>query len=362
MPNRRICLLLTDLEIGGTPTVVRELAIRLHNPPRVEIEVACLKPPGPVADQIKAAGINVTALGVTRPRQLFSAARGLRDLVETRQIDTVFSFLVHANVVAALAAKRLSYVRFLQSIQTVQPRPRWHWWAQRWAHRRAEKMIVPSTAVVQAAQERSGIPPSKCIVIPNAVDPADFPPVAVFGPNRPIRAGYLGRLDPAKDPGMLLNALEFACMDDAELHYFGDGPQRDDLEKCAAHMPLPLRPRIHFHGAVPRPQNALQQIDVLWLPSWVEGFGLVLIEAMASGVPVVAIGTGGVIDIVQDEHNGLLADAMFPYRRFAASLWLLRDKPDLRQKLIENGLRTVQERFTWEKVLPQYRNLLTIDD
>ena len=353
--------MLTDLEIGGTPTVVRELAIRLHDPPQVKIEVACLKPAGAVADQIRAAGISVTSFGVTRARQLFSAARQLREFVRTRAIDTVFSFLVHANVVAALGAKRLPGVRFLQSIQTVQPRPRWHWWAQRWAARRAEKIVTPSTAVVRAAGERSGIPPDKCVVIPNAIDPADFPRVGVFAPSRPVRAGYLGRLDPAKDPGMLLNAFDFAHMDDAELHYFGDGPHRDHLERCAAHLSLARRrPRVYFHGAVARPQEALKQMDVLWLPSRVEGFGLVLIEAMASGVPVVAVASGGVTDIVTDEYNGLLADAMSPYRRFADSLHLLRNNPALRQNLIENGLRTVHERFTWQKVLSQYHQLLAI--
>jgi glycosyltransferase involved in cell wall biosynthesis len=52
---------------------------------------------------------------------------------------------------------------------------------------------------------------------------------------------------------------------------------------------------------------------------------------------------------------------MFTYRRFAASLWLLRDDPALRQRLIENGLRTVRERFTWHVVLPQYRQLLNLN-
>jgi hypothetical protein len=51
--QRRILLLITDLEIGGTPSVVRELAIRLHDPPRVVVDVACLSAWGPTADQIQ---------------------------------------------------------------------------------------------------------------------------------------------------------------------------------------------------------------------------------------------------------------------------------------------------------------------
>ncbi|HEY7118647.1 MAG TPA: glycosyltransferase family 4 protein [Tepidisphaeraceae bacterium] len=352
---RRILLLITDLEIGGTPTVVRELARRLHAPPDIEIEVASLKDLGPVAEAIRAVGIPVHALGARRITQLRSTVRRLRTLVRERSIDTVFSFLVHANVVAALATAKLPGVRFFQSIQTIQPRPRWHWWAQRWAHARAERIVVPSTAIVRMARQRSGIPESKFTVIPNAIAPDDFPRLEVF--RRPVvRAGYLGRLDPAKSPGLLIAALECTAADDFQLHYFGDGSARPALERAGAHSRVANR--IHFHGAVPRPQDALNQIDVLWQPSTVEGFGLVLLEAMASGVPVVACAAGGVTDILTDRQNGLLINAPFSADQFADSLRLLRDDPALRQRLIDNARQTVRDRFTWDAILPQYRQLL----
>lgn len=357
---RRILLLVTDLEIGGTPTVVRELATRLHAPPGVEVEVACLARWGPVADQIKAAGVRVTPLNARRSLDVRRTVARLRGLVRERNIDAVFSFLVHANVVAALASRRLPGLRFLQSIQTVQPRPRWHWLAQRWAHRYAERLVVPSTAIVDKAVASSAIPREKFVVIPNAIDPASFPRVEVFaGPK--VRAGYLGRLDAMKNPEVLLAALDFAAMGEAELHYFGDGPRRRRLEEGAAL--LNLRDRVFFHGSVPRPQDALARMDVLWLPSRVEGFGLVLIEAMASGVPVVACGAGGVLDVVRDNENGLLDnDPVRTHRHFANSLRRLRDDPALRNKLVENGLRTVREKFTWDVVLPQYRALLDLPE
>lgn len=354
---RRILLLITDLEIGGTPTVVRELAMRLNAPPEVEIEVACLKKWGPVADQLRAAGLPVTAFDVQRATQLRAAVRSLRELVLERGFDTVFSFLVHANVVAAAAAsKRLPGVRFLQSIQTVQPHPRWHWLAQRWAARRAERVVVPSNAIAAFAGRRSGIAAENFVIIPNAVDPAAFPRVDVFrGPV--IRAGYLGRLDPAKSPSLLLSALRAAGMEEnAELHYFGEGPERAALEAEAGRMGL--AGRVRFHGVVDRPQEALARMDVLWQPSAVEGFGLVVIEAMASGVPVVSRGVGGVLDVIRDGENGLLAEERSPHHVFASSLWRLRDEAELRERLIENGVRTVRERFTWEAVLPRYREVL----
>jgi glycosyltransferase involved in cell wall biosynthesis len=354
---RRILLLITDLEIGGTPTVVRELAKRLSAPPEVEIEVACLKGWGPVADQIRSAGIQATAFGARRAWQLPSAVRRLRSLVLDRKIDTVFSFLVHANAVAALASRKLPGVRFIQSIQTIQPRPRWHWTVQRWAARRAEYIVAPSRAIVDTAVERCRIDPRKFIVIPNAIDPDEFERVEVF-PGPIIRAGYLGRLDRAKSPLILIHALAQSGVKDAELHYFGDGPERARLERIGREQ---LGRRVHFHGSIARPQDALKKMDVLCLPSQVEGFGLVVIEAMASGVPVVAFKAGGVAEIIDGEENGLLVtDWKLPNRQFAKSLQRLRDDPTLRERLIANGLQTVRNRYTWNSILPRYRNLLSL--
>ena len=78
---RRILLLITDLEIGGTPTVVRELAIRLRVAGEVHVEVACLSRWGPVARQLDDAGVPVIALGATRVTQLPRVVRRIRALI-----------------------------------------------------------------------------------------------------------------------------------------------------------------------------------------------------------------------------------------------------------------------------------------
>jgi glycosyltransferase involved in cell wall biosynthesis len=78
---------------------------------------------------------------------------------------------------------------------------------------------------------------------------------------------------------------------------------------------------------------------------------------MASGVPVVAVARGGVLDVVNGGENGLLVTDT---GEIAASLARLRGDPALRNRLIEGGLRTVREKFSWDVVLPQYRQLLEI--
>jgi glycosyltransferase involved in cell wall biosynthesis len=359
---RRILLLITDLEIGGTPTVVRELAGRLHRPAEgVHVEVACLSAWGPVADQIKAAGVEVTALGARRAFQFPGVVRRLRRLVRERQIDTVFSFLLHANAVAAAASCALPGVRFLQSIQTTQPNPRWHWRLQRLVHRGSEYVVVPSQSAADVARQWSNIPVEKLIVIPNAVDPDAFAQssVALRDP-RPYPIGFIGRLDAIKRVDRLVDdvaVLEVTAPGLVHLHIFGDGPERGRIE--ASIDRARMRHAVTMHGAAARPQEALSELGLLLLRSDAEGFGLVLIEAMAAGVPVLANDVPGIRDVVRSNETGLLVHPGSPIEGVFAIRRVVEDRA-FRDRLIRNGLTEVRERFSWGNVVPAYRQLLAM--
>jgi glycosyltransferase involved in cell wall biosynthesis len=352
---RRILLLVTDLNIGGTPTVVRELAVRLAPLAKAaggEVQVASLSPRGPVSDQIEAAGIQVSALNAKGPRDARVVAR-LHRLITRQHIDTVFSFLVHANAAAAAVSLFARNIRFIQSIQTTQPDPKWHWRVQKIAQRAAEKIVVPSPSVAISAAEWSDVPSNKIIIIPNALDPHEFEGLPVPPQTDDFPIGFLGRLDPIKRIPDLVEAL--AQIPRAHLHIFGEGSERAEIERTA--IQLGLTRRLTLHGPVHRPQDALSQIRLLVLPSAAEGFGLVLIEAMAAGIPVVATDVPGIRDVVKNELTGLLVPPAQPQKLADAINRLIND-PLLRNRLIEAASRDVRERFTWDIVLPKYRQLL----
>jgi len=357
---RRILLLITDLQIGGTPTVVRELAIRLHEPGTVEIEVACLASAGPVVDQLRAAGVHVTTLGADSALNVIGATSRLVTLIRQRHYDTVLSFLVHANTVAAIASRFCRRTRFIQSIQTTQPRPRWHWLMQSLAQHAADRIIVPTESTARVAMDRAHVPARKLAVIPNAIDVDSFErsPVPLESP-RPYPVGFIGRLDAVKRVPMLVQQLHAMRQTfpatPVHLHIFGEGDQRWPI--AAEIERLHLKRDVTMHGAVASPQIALKQIGVLVLPSIAEGFGLVLIEAMAAGVPVVATNVPGIRDVVRHEQTGLLVD---PNDTMALAFAVMRviEDAELRTRLIEAGLREVRERFGWSRVIEQYRAAL----
>jgi glycosyltransferase involved in cell wall biosynthesis len=376
---RRILLLITDLQVGGTPTVVRELAIRLRAASDAHVEVACLSPWGPVAEQLKEAGVTVTPLNARGVRDLPRVVRRLVTLIASHRIDTVFSFLLHANAVAATAGRFCRDVRWLQSIQTTQPNPRWHWRVQSIVHHAAERIVVPSDSVAQVARDRAGIPAEKIVVIPNAIDPHDFgqdrrierndasggsnakPGDAANTPPHHVsrftfQIGFLGRLDPIKRIPDLIEAAAILAPR-VHLHIFGEGPERPRIEQAIAR--LGIADRVTLHGAVSRPRDALEKLDLLALPSETEGFGLVLIEAMAAGVPVVATDVPGIRDVVRNRETGILVPVASPIELAGAIGALLNDSAQ-REKMVARARGDVVERFSWERVLPRYRALLGI--
>ena len=354
----RLLLLVTDLERGGTPTVVRELAARLATSYlSLHVEVACLAGRGPVVEEIEVAGVEVTPLHA-RGRGDRGVITRFITLVRDHRIDTVLSFLVHANVVAAAAAVVLRDIRWLQSIQTTQPWPAWHWVAQRAAALAAESIVVPSASVAAAAHHQSGIPLDKLVVIPNAINMSDFDDIKpASADTRPFPVTFLGRLDPVKDVPTLIDAVA-RLRGEVRLDVFGEGSDRGRIERAVAdHHAAGL---ITLHGSVARPADALQRSGMLVLPSLAEGFGLVLIEAMAAGIPVIATDVAGIRDVVRPNVTGLLVPAG-DAGALAGAMQRMTHDPSLRETLVTAARLDVAHRFTWAIVLQQYASWLRID-
>jgi len=116
----------------------------------------------------------------------------------------------------------------------------------------------------------------------------------------------VGRLVRRKDYPTLLRAVHALGRDDTHLLLLGDGPEKDNLESLAAE--LGIADRVHLKGFVSDEEKfrTLANSDVFTLASLHEGFGVVYLEAMFCGLPVVAADEGGQIDLLQDGRTGRL--------------------------------------------------------
>jgi len=165
---------------------------------------------------------------------------------------------------------------------------------------------------------------------------------------------YLGRLSAEKGPRFLVEA--WSRIVDAHpgwrLQFVGDGPQAEQIRAQAKGIA-----RIEFRDRTEDPESVLLASDVVVLPSLVEGFPLVLAEAMACGVPCVAADcSAGVRVLVQDGRTGLLA-ARGDAGSLAVQLGRLMESEELRRELGAAGRERVRE-FDPSAVLDRWEQLL----
>jgi glycosyltransferase involved in cell wall biosynthesis len=134
----------------------------------------------------------------------------------------------------------------------------------------------------------------------------------------------------------------------------GEGPERARLEELVAG--LGLEDRVAFAGWVDPPWTATWAFDVLAMPSFMEGFPLVIVEAMLAGIPVVASAVGGIPEIVVEGETGLLvppndADAL------AASLRRITDDAELRTEMAARCRSVALEHFTAQTMAANFEQL-----
>jgi N-acetyl-alpha-D-glucosaminyl L-malate synthase BshA len=137
----------------------------------------------------------------------------------------------------------------------------------------------------------------------------------------------------------------------AQLYLVGDGPDRSEAEWLA--HDLHINDRVHFMGKQERVNELLPLADLLLMPSELESFGLVALEAMACKVPSISTRVGGVAEVIDDGVTGLLYSVGDVENMAAGALSLLKDRGRL-EAMREAGRKTAQKRFCASLVVPHY--------
>ncbi|WP_299869749.1 glycosyltransferase [uncultured Hoeflea sp.] len=154
--------------------------------------------------------------------------------------------------------------------------------------------------------------------------------------------GHVSRLAPEKNPEFLTQSI-IECLSEkagAMALIVGDGGSRQDMETDFERAGL--KDRVRFTGVLTGAEleNAYAAMDVFVFASKSETQGLVIVEAMASGTPIVALDAPGVRDVVNDQENGLLFDADAPVATFARGVIALLNNPEWMAKIGMNARAT----------------------
>jgi glycosyltransferase involved in cell wall biosynthesis/GT2 family glycosyltransferase len=286
------------------------------------------------------------------PRPLWRAIGEDPDLIDLHEEPNA---LVTAEVLLIRWLRRCRAPYVLYSAQNIDKRyPIPFRWIERLSLRGAGAVYVCNTEAGSILARKGLRAPA--VLIPLGVDTAVFAPDGRSAPHGEPVVGYVGRLESHKGVDVLLRAA--STRPHWHVQISGEGPQRAELEELA--ISLGIGDRVRFLGHASDAAQLAQRyraLDVATVPSlptpgWREQFCRVAVEAMASGVPVVASASGAIPDVVGDA--GVLVEP-----GDAAALAAAVDEalvPDRWAQLRKSGLER-SSRFTWDAVAIQQREM-----
>ena len=337
---------------GGAETMCENLTYGLRKLGH-DVFVVCLLPERtPISERMESAGIRILYLDKKLGLDLSMIPKLVR-IMKQEKPDVVHT---HLNVIkyAALAARLARVPRCVHTVHNV---------AEEEAEGRLQKItnrfyfckgwsvpVALSPKVQRSIVEFYGMDEKKIPVIYNGVDLSRCLPKEDYKTER-LSLLHIGRFNEQKNHEGLLNAFSRILKEipDCRLDLIGDGELREKTEELAGK--LGISKEVRFLGNQENVYPYLQKADIFLLPSRYEGMPMTIIEAMGTGLPVVAAAVGGVPDMIMDGESGLLTGKT-PEAVAEAVLRLARDE-SLRESL---GRKAKQEsiRFSAEHMAQSY--------
>lgn len=361
----RVVHIVHSLEVGGLENGVVNL---VNGPvPGIRHAIVCLKTAGPLRARLDE-GVDVFVVGKGRghdPRAVLRLLRILRqlrpDVVHSRNWATFDAVLAArlARVPTVIHGEHGREISDPHGLHSRRNRVR------RMCARLVDRFVTVSDDLRRWLITQVGIPERKVVRIHNGVNTTRFAPAESLaqrariglGPDQPV-IGTVGRLDPVKDQATLIRAFAHARQSHPQttLLIVGDGPGRAELLRLTAS--LELGQQVRFLGERADIPDLLRGLDVFVLASIAEGISNTLLEAMATGLPLVATNVGGNPELVEDGVNGLLVPPQEP-ATLSSALALYLDDPHLRAVHGKASRQRAVATFPLERMRAAYSTLYT---
>lgn len=328
--DRIALLVLTDnaiLNTGGSERFLRYLIAQLP-PDRYAIDVLQLAAPPPSSGRVGDFDTPPADFAY-RPIEAIYGPRGLCALKDVRarvvrgDYDIVQSQHEKSDIINALLPRGPARVRRISNRRDMGFKKNARLRALfRRINRRFDRIVAPTTAILDRLARDEAVAADRCVTIPNGVDTSRFRPAAT-AQRAALRAGLgfaadalligcVASFTPIKRHADLLTAFALArrTLPQAQLLLVGEGPLRAELEQ-QAHA-LALNGSVHFLGPRANVEQLLPMLDLFALASRSEGLSNGILEAQACGLAVVATAVGGNPDLVIENQTGALAAPLDP--------------------------------------------------
>ena len=349
----RVLHIVLSLQVGGLEKFVLDLIDKY--PPDIKPFIVCLERKGELGLQYDRLDIDELNKGTGLclkiiPQLIVLTKRLAIDIIHTHNPGPQF----YGAIVGCLTGLPVIHTKHGRNYPTDKKKV----WLNRFSSFLTDKIVAVSQNAADVCLKVEKIPSTKVSVILNGIDINSFFP-AGNGPEKArgvVRIGIVARLSAEKDHQTLLKACKQLATHTTGFHLdiIGDGPLRDTLEKTIrTHR---LNTYVSFSGMRHDVPELLRQLDMFVLSSTTEGISLTLLEAMATGLPVVATSVGGNPEVVIDGETGYLVPPQNPEEMAEKLLLLIKDE-SLRRRMGENGRERVIAQFSIKGVARKYKEL-----
>lgn len=323
-----IAHVLAPAAVGGLETVVRSLALgHASMGHSVDLIAVLDSPSNRFVEEARDTGIRVHVVE-SPARSIQPERRGVRDFLTRNNVDVLHSHGYRSDILNLGIARQLGVpsVTTLHGFSATDRKGRMYEWLQLRGARRASAIVAVSTNVADRVIA-SGARRESVHLIRNATPPTSTPlsPEVArtqlgLGPAHHI--GWIGRLSAEKGPDVMVDAMRHLTDLPVTLSFIGDGPDLASLKRQAD--AAGVASRVIFHGLTRDAASLIRGFDVIALSSRTEGTPMVVLEAMAARVPIVAPRVGGIPDMLS-ATEALLVDPEDPIALASAIRGTLSD-------------------------------------
>ena len=351
----RIVELVNNLEIGGTERLVVDLATALKAKGHY-LSVICLRGGGPLQGVLEQAGMEVVLLDKPEGPTL-RVLQQLISYLKKNEIDVVHThnpLVHHYGVVAGRLAGVPVIVNTIHGPGNLAAKSGLKELLYGVMCRWSDRVIAVCPTAFQVFRQRSIIPRSKLITINNGIPLDVFLKVTPRATDANFVFGIVGRLATVKDHRTLLEAFSIVIQarPECRLEILGDGILRGDLERHA--HALGLADNVIFHGYSADVPAFMERINVSILCSLSEGLPLSVLEAMASGIPVVGTDVGETRDLIQAARSGWFCPPKCPDKLAEAMLHAVTSRFEDRLAMGARARAFVVENYSLNRMIDNY--------
>jgi glycosyltransferase involved in cell wall biosynthesis len=346
------------LNVGGAERQLYYL-IRELDKTKYSIYLITLWPGDVMQRQFEAAGATVVPIHKTWKFDLTLFFR-LTKFIRRVRPDVVHCQLYTANIWGRIAAVLAGCKKIIVSERNCDElwKTRIHFGVERILNRYATTFLGNSQRVCSYSEEKLHLPKGTYRLMYNGVDTTEFRPreAAIPAPNTGPVIGTVANLHPRKDLGSFLRmaARLLERFPDARFRVIGRGPEKDTLIQLA--RKLGIEERVDITWASDNVRDIYHSFDVFVLSSVHEGFANVIIEAMASGLPVVATDVGGAREAIEEGQTGFVVPTGDP-EILAERVGRILEDPLLSAKMGRAGRNRAVQQFSLRAMVRRYDDL-----